>query len=233
MACLVVDDHTVSREILVDLLSGFISIVEQCSSVTEALQSGQAIKGLKLILVDFDQIHAPESPDCLRRLSQHFQGVPVVVFGGTTHLQSAIGAIDAGAAGYLPRTMKGESMAIAIRLVLSGERFVPSFMMEGRNRTAFHMHGRSPSSFPQIRSLTGRQREVLGFVAQGAPNKVIARHLNLHEVTVKAHLRSIYRTLGVSSRTEAARTALLAGIDDGTETSPPARTVPTAIALPA
>jgi len=210
LGTLVIEDHALTRVSLASLLAGLDLPVAQSGSLEDAFRIARTAPDLRLAVLNCD-IAGPPNFDGYNAFNQRFPNVPVLISGGGAILDLALGALDAGAAGYVPRTMAAEGILIAARLVLLGERFIPSFLVERRN--AGILRSRNPDSRGQIASLTQRQRQVLKLVARGAPNKIIARDLNLHEVTVKAHLRSIYRTLGVNSRTEAARTAFLSGED--------------------
>jgi len=112
-------------------------------------------------------------------------------------------ALAAGAHGYCPKTAPEATLLAALRLVLSGEVYVPPLMLDsGASRTPMGLtHG-----------LTARQVEVLRCLCEGLPNKEIARTLGMQEATVKAHLTSVFRALGVVSRTQAVEAARANGI---------------------
>ncbi|MGE4281037.1 MAG: helix-turn-helix transcriptional regulator [Magnetospirillum sp.] len=107
--------------------------------------------------------------------------------------------------------MRGETIIGVLRLVLSGEKYVPPFLFDYQHAKTKGDDTATESNAP-LASLSKRELDILKLIVDGAPNKVIARALDLQEVTVKAHLRNIFRKLAVSNRTEAARTAILAGI---------------------
>jgi DNA-binding NarL/FixJ family response regulator len=108
--------------------------------------------------------------------------------------------------------MRGETIIGVLRLVLSGEKYIPPFLFDYREDL-----GRKETDTPSNKAgplavLSARELDILSMIVDGAPNKTIARALELQEVTVKAHLRNIFRKIAVSNRTEAARTAILAGL---------------------
>jgi DNA-binding NarL/FixJ family response regulator len=89
----------------------------------------------------------------------------------------------------------------AVKFVLSGELYVPPFMLAAEAL-------RKPEEMPR---LTGRQNEVLAALCRGLSNKAIASDLSMSEKTVKAHITTIFRLLGVSNRTQAVSVARRAG----------------------
>lgn len=109
--------------------------------------------------------------------------------------------LNLGYDGYLPRSMSASAIVCAVQLMMRGERFVPSITIDSTPRTSGEARLVSPALSP-------RQNEILAMVATGASNKHIARALSVEEVTVKSHVKAIFRKLGVHSRTEAARHVL-------------------------
>jgi DNA-binding NarL/FixJ family response regulator len=105
-------------------------------------------------------------------------------------------ALDAGAVGYILKDAAPDEVAEAIRAAARGESpFDPKAA-----RTLLSAR-REPAPDSQ---LSEREREVLAMVAEGLPNKQIGRGLGISEKTVKAHLTSVFRTIGVTDRTQAA-----------------------------
>lgn len=143
----------------------------------------------------------------LEHVRARHPGIPVVVLSGRTGREDIMGALNRGANGYLPKTLSGKAMLAALRLVMSGETYVPSILMDERTRPgvrgADHAGG-----VPGINALTERERDVLDFLCQGKSNKEIARDLAIREVTVKVHVGNIMRKLGAANRTQAVRLAL-------------------------
>jgi two-component system, NarL family, nitrate/nitrite response regulator NarL len=103
-----------------------------------------------------------------------------------------------GALGYVPKSANPETLIAAIRFVLQGEIYVPPFMLNANGEVA------PAKGLPR---LTRRQGEVLEALCKGLSNKGIARDLNMSEKTVKAHITTIFRLLGVQNRTQAVNLA--------------------------
>jgi NarL family two-component system response regulator LiaR len=106
-----------------------------------------------------------------------------------------------GAAGYLSKSLPAVELVAALEKVYAGERIVAVDEPRARPR------GRSPEG-----GLTPRESEVVGLIAAGAPNKEISRRLELSMNTVKSHIRTAYRTMGVTSRTQAVLWAVEHGV---------------------
>ncbi|MGE5506667.1 MAG: LuxR C-terminal-related transcriptional regulator [Actinomycetota bacterium] len=216
MDILLIEDHAINACGLTRLLREAVpgARVHEASSASEAIRLGRAARQLGLVVAAHNLLEDGKVAS-LATLKALFSGTPLVVACGLPQTEAALSALEAGAAGYLPRTMRGDAIVAALRLVLTGERYVPSLAIEGWHQTAIMSHVRriAAEGGSPISGLTPRQREILAMVAHGASNKVIARALSVHEVTVKSHLRVVYRALGVNTRTEAARKALLAGLD--------------------
>ncbi len=106
-----------------------------------------------------------------------------------------VSALDAGAVGYLLKDAEPDEVLEAIRAASRGE--APLAPRAARELLAARSEQRHAD-------LSKREREVLGLVAEGLPNKLIARRLEISEKTVKAHLTSIFQRIGVTDRTQAA-----------------------------
>eukprot|EP00003_Mantamonas_plastica_P006720 TRINITY_DN15548_c0_g1_i1.p1 TRINITY_DN15548_c0_g1~~TRINITY_DN15548_c0_g1_i1.p1 ORF type:complete len:175 (-),score=42.28 TRINITY_DN15548_c0_g1_i1:31-555(-) len=138
----------------------------------------------------------------------------VVLLSGTYRSEDVRHAIEAGAHGFIPKTLRGQALANAVQLVLAGDKYLPSSIlndlgdgMGGGGDGDSRMVGGFGNEGDFAR-LTPREREVLALLSEGRPNKDIARHLDLREITVKYHLKNIYRKLNVSNRAQAVKMAL-------------------------
>jgi DNA-binding NarL/FixJ family response regulator len=218
MHILLADDHAIVRDGLVPFLErigGDVTVI-QAGSLDEALAATASAPHLDLAILDL-YMPGMNGLEGLSRFRDSHPDTPLLILSGSTDPNDAYAAIEAGAAGYIPKTMRGETIIGVLRLVLTGEKYVPPFLFEHRdsNRpgTPADTHGRTVPDGSPLSSLTPRERDILDMIVDGAPNKVIARTLDLQEVTVKAHLRNMFRKLSVSNRTEAARVALMAGVE--------------------
>jgi two-component system nitrate/nitrite response regulator NarL len=145
---------------------------------------------------------------CLCGLPAAHRKVPPVVFSDNGSPADIAAAIRGGARGYLPSSLDGKKIVAALRLLATGLAIVPPAAI------AHLVCGSNPSASSQIGSskaaglpFTTREREILRRLHDGKPNKSIARELGLSQSTVKVHVRSVFRKLGVHNRTEAALAA--------------------------
>ena len=210
MKILIADDHPLYREAVRAQLERWfdaVSVYEVSSlEAVSALVDGPDAP-FNLLLVDF---HMPGmSLTALSQLAQSHPDIPIAVISGTADASEVRAALKAGARGFIPKTATGEHLSHAIELLLSGGTSVPADVMlalSDEDKSA----GEADAGV--LSALTARELDVLRGVARGLANKEIGRELNLAEVTVKLHLRSIFRKISARSRSEAAVIATKAGI---------------------
>jgi DNA-binding NarL/FixJ family response regulator len=132
---------------------------------------------------------------CLTRLRRHDPTIAVVILSSYSDESHIEAAREAGALAYIVKTIEPVDLPAVLRSALSGAPFA--------------VWGEAPQSVDSSGTIALSEREtvVLEAVARGLSNRDISRELWISEQTVKFHLRNLYRKLGVSSRTEAARYA--------------------------
>jgi DNA-binding NarL/FixJ family response regulator len=206
MRILLADDHVLVRDALKSYIERLAddATVFAVSSFPEALALARREVGLDLVILDF-RMPGMNGLEGLIRMREVFPRTPVVIMSGLARPQDISAAMAAGAAGFFPKTLNGAALVSAVRLVLAGERFVPSADHAGSGRNEPQMEDEATSS------LTAREREVLDLLTKGMSNKEIARQLELQEVTIKLHVRGICRKLGAKNRTQAALRAVAIG----------------------
>jgi DNA-binding NarL/FixJ family response regulator len=138
---------------------------------------------------------------CLQRLRKQDPDVAVVILSSYSDEAQIAAARDAGARGYVVKTVEPVDLAAVLRSALEGSTF-----------TVWGVAAPSPAAATGSPVLSEREAAVLEAVARGLSNREIGKHLWISEQTVKFHLRNIFRKLGVSSRTEAARYAYRNGL---------------------
>ena len=131
-------------------------------------------------------------------IRDRYPGVPLLILGSQLDLGLAWAALKNGADGFVHAQMHPAQVLRAVEVVQKGELAAP----RGLLRWYFF----SQKENPKIRDLSARQREILEMVVEGLSNAEIARRLYLSESTIKQHLRAAYKELGVSNRTQAAKT---------------------------
>lgn len=210
MRILVADDHPLYREAVATQIKRLYSdaVVDEAPSLDDAFVMAQA-SALPYDLFLFDFYMPGMSDAAVARIVAAFPAVPVVVMSGTADASDIQNSIRAGARGFVPKTATGDHFASAIQLLLAGGTSVPAEILMPQS-PAFAQTGNG--SAPWLSSLTPRELDVLRSVARGISNKQIGRELNLAEVTIKLHLRSVFRKIGAKTRAEAAVLATKANL---------------------
>jgi DNA-binding NarL/FixJ family response regulator len=205
---LVIDDHPLVSDALRHLAhrldpEATVLAAPRCDA---GFDIATAQPDLDLVLLD---LHLPglSGVPALKEWRRRFPSVPVVVVSASEEQTAVLAAMAAGAAGFIPKSSSSDIMLSALKLVLSGGRYVPAQAIEGAGRG-----GKAARVSVESLGLTQRQLEVLRLLAQGKPNKLICRELGLAERTVKAHISAVFRALKVTSRTQAALAAARLGL---------------------
>ncbi len=214
MHVLFADDHALFREGLKYLLPRAVGedvSIREVASYAETLAALRDGAAPDLVLLD---LRMPDMGglDSVRSVCEAAHPAPVVVCSGAYAQADIFPVLEAGAAGFIPKTLSAESMVNAVRLVLSGERYIPAAAYWGDDGADVGAPALTDNgAAPGFDRLTEREREVLAALVDGLSNKEIARRLDLKEVTVRAHLKSIFHKLEVTSRTRAVSEALRGG----------------------
>lgn len=230
---LVVDDHTLFRRGLVALLSQDerFNVAGQAGDVGEALRCVQRAAP-DLILLD-NHLPGVLGVDAIATLKSAAPQVRILMLTVSENENDLAAALQAGADGYLLKTVELDHLSEFIIKVLAGESVVSPEMMT-KLVTAFRAKaqpapqarpaaqeaggaaaetGQAARESPGLELLSAREREVLALIALGDSNKLIARKLDIAETTVKIHVQHILRKLQLSSRVQAAVYA--AGLEPG------------------
>jgi DNA-binding NarL/FixJ family response regulator len=188
---LVVDDHELVRRGLLDLLgtADDLTVVGAAVDGEDALRLAEATQP-DVVLMDLS-MPGTDGVEATRRLARVSPASRVVVLTSFSENERIVAALEAGAVGYLLKDVEPDELLRGVRAAARGDApFSPRAARVLLPRTG---HDLSP-----------RERDVLRLVAEGLPNKTIARRLGISEKTVKTHLTSVFTTLGVSDRTSAA-----------------------------
>jgi len=192
---LVAEDHAVVRSGLERLLATTPEIdvvgaaADGAEAVTLAAEVAPDVVLMDLSMPNMDGIEAT------RRILGENDAIQVVVLTSISDREKIEAALDAGAIGYLLKDAEPDEVIRGIRAAARGE----SPIAPKAARTLLAARGQRPES-----QLSERELEVLRCVAEGLPNKLIARRLGISEKTVKAHLTRVYQQIGVTDRTQAA-----------------------------
>jgi DNA-binding NarL/FixJ family response regulator len=193
---LIADDHPLVRDALANLLAGAEDIevvgtsADGHAAVELALRTSPDVVLMDLEMPGLNGIEAT------RELRSNGSDARVVVLTTFSDRDRILGALDAGALGYLLKDAEPEELVRGVRAAARGESpLAPraaSAVLQAR------------ASRPTAPELSQRETEVLELLGDGLPNKLIARRLGISEKTVKAHITRIFEALGVTDRTQAA-----------------------------
>lgn len=201
MRVILADDHVMIRDGLrpfIEKLAPDVTVLEAGSlpDVLAHLKSGPA----DLVILDL-RMPGMNGFQGLSTLKQTHKTLRCVMLSALADREHVLEAIRLGADGFIPKHMSGAAMVSALQLVLSGERFIPSSLVDNSaDRDVPPKDGGDVAS-----RLTPRERDILRLLREGLPNKVIANRLDVSEVTVKSHLGNVFRKLGVQNRLQAMR----------------------------
>ena len=203
---LLVDDHTLFRSGLKALLSrqADFEIVGEASDGLEGVMLAEQLKP-DLVLLDLD-MPVMNGTEALAQMLAANRELPVVMLTVSEDAEDLKEAFVLGARGYLVKNIDAEYLVNGVRQVVAGESVMSPEMT---SKFVNGIRAKHLSLMPEVRpetvkSLTERERQILGCLAQGASNREMANLLNMSESTVKAHLQRIMRRFDFSSRVQAA-----------------------------
>lgn len=212
MNVLLIDDHALFRVGLEGLL--------ERRGIKVVAAVGEPGGGIALV-----RAHAPDvvlldlrMPDLsgielLRQFSREFPDLPVVMLTTSSDEGDLAECLKSGARGYLLKDMEPDDLVVALHDIVGGKTVVAPGLTGALANLVKQGHSserREPE--PPFNELTPREMEILCHLSEGQSNKVIARHLNISDGTVKLHVKAILRKLGVHSRVEAAVMAVEKGL---------------------
>ncbi|MEU9764032.1 response regulator transcription factor [Streptomyces sp. NPDC047985] len=203
---LLVDDHQVVRR----GLRTFLEIQDDIEVVGEAADGAEGVARAEelrpdVVLMDI-KMPGTDGIEALRRLRELANPAKVLIVTSFTEQRTVVPALRAGASGYVYKDVDPDALAGAIRSVHAGH-----VLLQPEIAGALLTQDEGAGGTGRGSTLTEREREVLGLIADGRSNREIARALVLSEKTVKTHVSNILMKLDLSDRTQAALWAVRHG----------------------
>jgi len=208
---LLIDDHALVRKGMEELLhSRGVEVVAAVGTGEEGVNRALALKP-DIILLDV-RMPVMGGIETLTRLRECGVTVPILMLTMSRDDADLRAALRGGAQGYLLKDMDPEDLVPSLEAALRGENVVAKEMIGTLARMVKDESSGTPTTAAPFSELTARELEILRHVADGLSNKMIARALNITDGTVKLHVKSILRKLGIRSRVEAAVLAVEHGL---------------------
>ena len=211
---LIADDHMVVREglrAILDAAPDLLPVGEACDGAEAVRLVAETMPDVVLMDLRMPNVDGIEA---IRQIKARYPAVQIVILTTYDDDQHIVRGLRAGARGYLLKDAERNVLFETIRAAARGESLLSSEVVD---KVVAHLAdgGRGPrggAQPAQTETLSPREAQVLGLLAEGAANKEIARQLSISERTVKAHVTGIFNKLGAGSRTEAVAIAMRSGL---------------------
>lgn len=200
---LIADDHPLFRDAIVHILASQFpnSTTYETEDIASTIEFAKDNDDIDLIMLDLN-MPGMTGLNGLLDLINECPTTPVVVVSAENKKQVILQTIAYGAVGFIAKSSSKETIAEAIENVLEGNIYLPADIIRTQATTA-SVKQESPLTPEMLSSLTRRQLMVLKCMTKGEANKQIAYNLNVSETTVKSHVSSILKKLGVTNRVQA------------------------------
>ncbi|MEB7886130.1 two-component system response regulator NarL [Serratia fonticola] len=198
---LLIDDHPMLRNGVKQLISmdPRLQVIAEASNGEQGVELAE-MHDPDLILLDLN-MPGLNGLATLDRLRQTALSGRVVVFSVSNHEDDVVSALKRGADGYLLKDMEPEELLKALHQAAAGQMVLSEALTPV---LAASLRENRPAVERDIQQLTPRERDILKLIAQGLPNKLIARKLTITESTVKVHVKHLLKKMKLKSRVEAA-----------------------------
>ena len=198
---LLIDDHPMLRNGVKQLISmdPRLQVIAEASNGEQGVELAE-LHDPDLILLDLN-MPGMNGLATLDRLRQTALSGRVVVFSVSNHEDDVVSALKHGADGYLLKDMEPEELLKALHQAAAGQMVLSEALTPV---LAASLRESRPAVERDIQQLTPRERDILKLIAQGLPNKLIARKLTITESTVKVHVKHLLKKMKLKSRVEAA-----------------------------
>jgi two-component system nitrate/nitrite response regulator NarL len=198
---LLIDDRPMLRNGVKQLiaLDSDLQVVGEANNGEQGVELARTLDP-DLILLDLN-MPGMNGLDTLDKMRETDLSGRIVVFSVSNNEDDVVTAFKRGADGYLLKDMEPEDLLIALRHAAAGKMVLSEALTPVLTAS---LRERRPSTERDIQSLTPRERDIIKLIAEGLPNKMIARRLNITESTVKVHVKHLLKKMKLKSRVEAA-----------------------------
>jgi DNA-binding NarL/FixJ family response regulator len=209
---LLVEDHQVVAESLSALLADYpdLRVLGWVPTVAAAIDAVQRSEP-DVILLDF-RLPDGSGAQAAAKIRERRPRAAIVFLSADESDDAVTAAVEAGAAGYLLKSVPSDELVRAIHRAAQGEILIPAQRLAellARRRAV----ARQRAEYARLTaSLTPREREILGLMAEGMDNRALAHHLHIEYSTVRSHVRKVLLKLGARSQLEAVAKATESGI---------------------
>ena len=213
---LIVDDHAILRQALRQLLEGRpeVEVVGDAANGREAISATEKLMP-DVVLMDM-VMPGLNGLEATRQIRKRFPKARVLILTGYMEDEQILGALRAGASGYVVKRSDTEELLLGIQAVHRGNTYFSSAISDGDAVNQYLWQAKKEDGKAGYELLTSREREVLQLIAEGYSNQRIAQELVISVKTVEAHKAHIMSKLHARNRTDLIRYALrkgLVGID--------------------
>ena len=200
MKIVIADDHLMLRELLCETLNGAFgagAVVAQVPDYPSLFALADEKLAPDLLLID---LHMPgaNGHSGVSEAIKRFPDAKILVMSGLADPSMARHLLEIGANGFIPKTVSNKSLVNAVRVIADGEKYIHAFTLGDGAPTP-----EAKVASGDLPHFSDREEEILKCLLDGNSNKEIARRLDIQEMTIKTHLRNIYRKLGAQNRADA------------------------------
>ena len=159
---------------------------------------------LQIVFLDIQMEESISGCECIQKVTKTSPELRIVVVSALEGPRDIQEAFHHGATGYLPKTLKGDVMINALRLILAGGTYLPPAALKDGGKASASFDNCIPNALAEtLEKLTPRQRDVFARLGQGKSNREIADELGLSVSTIKIYVTGVLKALQISNRTQA------------------------------
>ena len=195
MKILIIDDHSLYRDGLKFNLSNMMPDAQifDAENMAQAIEKLKQNNDINLVLANWDMPDI-KWKDGIKTIKENSKNSQIGVIASSSENNDIRKILNMGLCCFLPKNIDAKVLNSALGLVLNGGTYFPPSLLKQQPEEALRTSGKH---------LTGRQLEVLKYLAQGLSNKQIAYQMNVSEATVKLHINALLRAVGATNRTQA------------------------------